>query len=499
MKVWGEMRKIVCFGTGRDGKAFLSMVSTTVAVEYFLDNHKTGKWEGYSVYPPSKEKCEGKYIVITTTEYYVQIKEQLETYGLQETKDFVSLLSYLAGHDGGAQAEVEEKIGTNLYIRPKKKQLYLLHHCGSFPQIEELASKSYYYATILPKRKFPDDRTFWGRGGVVEKSGKYVKESAIESYMEGAYELTADVKFVDEKVVYCGDMYLQWGHHLIDNINRLWYFFENDFSVDKYIFTITEEMKEKFPCSNYEEVLRLLGILDQLELISEPVKYREVVVPQASYNKAKYYAKQYKDILDVIIKNALKENKRKDFCKRIFFSRNVWNKAEYGQEVIENFFLENGFQIVHPEKVPLVSMIAMLQNAEIIGAPSGSAAHNVLFARDGAQVIWIEKSAIYNQHQANIDRIKQLDISYVDANAVFFPVGIGCGPFVFLWNGWLGKFARDKHWNLPDKKFLQREYIECTLKAYFEKRGTGQNWNELFEEAYVESKQYLKSMAGIEL
>ncbi len=495
------MQKIVCFGTGRDGKAFLSIASTKVAVDYFLDNHKAGKWEGYRVYPPSKEKCEGKFIVVTTTEYYVQIKKQLETYGLQEKKDFISLLSYLAVHDEFMRANAVGKIGTNLYIRPKKKQLYLLHHCGSFPQIEGLTSKSYDYATILPKRKFPDDITLWGRGGVVEQSGEYVRESAIESYMEGKYELDSDVKFVDEKVVYCGDMYLQWGHHLIDNINRMWYFFENDFSVDKYIFTIAEDMKDKFPFSNYEEVFRLLGILNKLELISEPVKYRQVIVPQASYNKAKYYAKQYKDMLDVIIKNALKENKRKDFCKRIYFSRNEWNKAEYGQEAIENFFLKNGFQIVYPEKIPLVSMIAMAQNAEIIGAPSGSVAHNILFARDGTQVIWIEKSAIYNQHQANIDRIKQLDISYVDANAVFFPVGNGNGPFIFLWNDWLERFAKNKHWNFPDKEFWEREYIERELKAYFEnrKREKEQDWNELFEEAYVKSKQYLKSTVGIEL
>lgn len=494
------MKKIVCFGTGRDVRAFLSIASIKVAVEYFLDNYRTGKWEGYNVYPPSKEKCRGKFIVITTTEYYVQIKEQLETYGLQEKKDFVSLLSYLTAHDEFLRTNAE-KIGTNLYIRPKKKQLYLLHHCGSFPQIEELTSKSYDDATILPKRKFPNDRALWGRGGVVERSGEYVKESAIESYMEGKYELNADVKFVDEKVVYCGDMYLQWGHHLIDNINRLWYFFENDLSVDKYIFTITEDMKDKFPGSNYEEVFRLLGILNKLELISEPVKYREVIVPWSSYNKAKYYAKQYKDMLDVIIKNALKENKRKDFCKRIYFSRNDWNKDEYGQKTIENFFLKNGFQIVHPEKVPLVSMIAMVQNAEIIGAPSGSAAHNVLFARDGVQVIWIEKSAIYNQHQANIDRIKQLEASYVDANAVFFPVGNGNGPFIFLWNDWLERFAGDKHWKFPDKEFLGREYIERELKAYIEDRKseTEPDWNELFEEAYVESKQYLKSTEGIEL
>ena len=108
------MRKIVCFGTGRDGKAFLSIASTKVAVEYFLDNHKAGKWEGYSVYPPNKEKCEGKFIVITTTEYYVQIKEQLETYGLQEKKDFVPLLSYLATHDEIGRASCRERVSASV-------------------------------------------------------------------------------------------------------------------------------------------------------------------------------------------------------------------------------------------------------------------------------------------------------------------------------------------------------------------------------------------------
>lgn len=493
------IRSIVCFGTGRDGKAFISAVSSEVQVEYVLDNYRQGLWEGYMVYSPSRKACEGKYIVITTTGYYQQIKRQLEGYELQEGIDFVSVLTYLSEHAWIFEKVSNSVLKEHLYIRPKKKQLYLLHYLENFPEISKLTAKKYCNATVLPVRKFPDDRTFWGRGGVVAEDGRYIEESSIKSYIEGKYEVDIPIKYEDKRVVYGGAMRLQWGHHLIDTINRLWYIFENDLSVDKFVFSISENIDEFLGNSNYGEIFRLLGIADQIEFICEPVKYREVIVPQSSYSKEKYYSKQYKEILNYIINNALQENQTDYSCKRLFLSRKNWNKMEYGQEMLESFFANNGFQLVYPETMSLVSMIAMLQKADVIAAPSGSGAQNVLFAKDGIKVIWIEKGAIYNQHQANIDKIKHLETFYLDANIDIFSVDISAGPYMFIWNDFINKFTEDYYWNLPDKEFLSVEYNQKQLKLYIQnrKKDAEVEWNELFAEANAESKKTLKEKGVI--
>ncbi len=168
------MKQLVCFGTGNDGKAFLATARGMVRIEYFLDNYYQGYWEGYEVFKPLKKNCKGKYIVVTTTEYYMYIKKQLEDYGLCEKIDFVSVAEFLIQHPELLGEKLVKCETEHLYLREKKVITYQLYCTSSFLEKDHLGYETNQKAVILPIRKYWEDgaKPFFGRGGVTEQSGE---------------------------------------------------------------------------------------------------------------------------------------------------------------------------------------------------------------------------------------------------------------------------------------------------------------------------------------
>ena len=89
-------RNIVCFGCGDFGKYFIDTYGKYVKIDFFLDNHSGAgdQFYGYERFLPSKEKCKGKYVIVTNVRYYQEIAIQLGTYGLKEDSDFTSIREF---------------------------------------------------------------------------------------------------------------------------------------------------------------------------------------------------------------------------------------------------------------------------------------------------------------------------------------------------------------------------------------------------------------------
>lgn len=84
----------------------------------------------------------------------------------------------------------------------------------------------------------------------------------------------------------------------------MWYWLENDQTIDRYVFISNSSWfgnKESIS-GNYREFFDLLGVWDKLEVITTPVAYREVVIPELAYSRKYYYSDRYKAIFDYIIK-----------------------------------------------------------------------------------------------------------------------------------------------------------------------------------------------------
>ncbi len=85
---------------------------------------------------------------------------------------------------------------------------------------ECLKNASYKEATIVP-------RGFSSKAGLYDKNGEYVKYSGKRQYGTDIYVFDdeglreKEVKYIEEKVYYLGDLRCHYGHFLIDEASRL--------------------------------------------------------------------------------------------------------------------------------------------------------------------------------------------------------------------------------------------------------------------------------------
>lgn len=78
----------------------------------------------------------------------------------------------------------------------------------------------------------------------------------------------------------------------------------------------------------------------------------------------------------------------------------------------------------------------------------------MLFGRDNQQLIIIERNILNNEIQANVNIMKQLYVTYIDANIAIYPVNLGYGPFILSYCGLLEKYTIDNNYVAPEKNII---------------------------------------------
>lgn len=349
------------------------------------------------------------------------------------------------------------------YLRPKKAEAMKKQHEVAYERQETPEVWKGKNATILPVRKI-DDSGWIGRGGVLDESGHCVDISAVECCVQPWEGTFAQPEYRDEKVVYCGYLVHHWGHFLVEGVARLWYYLENDSSVDKYIFALDEGEIRQIK-GNYRRFLELLKIWDKLEFINKPITYREVIVPEMAFRRWGYYSPKYLDIFNTVAENVTPST---EGIGNIYMSRSMLPKhrdVEFGFEALDDFFQKNGYTVVYPERVPLDEMIQYIRNADTVATVSGSLPQNMLFGKQGQKLIIAERCAIIDDWQPPVNRIKQLQTTYLDANIPLYTVPM-TGPFIMGYNEIVQRYAADNAMVPPDACFYSRKYFRACFVGY---------------------------------
>lgn len=351
------------------------------------------------------------------------------------------------------------------YLRPKKAQWLKRMYASTLTCRENLSVWEGKNATILPLRDLQEEGILCGRGGVVDEQGQFVELSGFPERTGNAYPFENPV-YKDERVVYCGYLMNHWGHFLVECVNRLWYALETDASVDKFVFFV-DENEERTIKGNYKEFFELLHIWDKMELVNTPTTYREVIVPEISAACMKFYSPQYLAIFDAAAANAKIDPSWETYDK-IYFTRSSFAKGndyDFGLDSLDSFFRNNDFYLLAPETVTLSHMIYLIRGASEIATISGSVHHNMLFGQNGKKLTIMERLIINDDHQVTINRLKELNVTPVDANFHLYPVDT-CGPYIVGCNHILEQFMQDKHMTAPDENFADKAYRDTCFKQY---------------------------------
>ncbi len=356
------------------------------------------------------------------------------------------------------------KINYN-YLRPKKAEWLKRMYAADFQVREDLKIWRGENATIVPLKRFPEDHFAEGRGGVVDKDGQYVALSANADRLQQSYPFENPV-YKDEKVVYCGYLFRHWGHFLVETVTRLWYVLEQDATIDKYVFFLGAN-EQRTVSGNHRAFLELLKIWDKVEFVNTPTTYREMIVPEMAFARMEYYSPKYIQIFDTIADNVVPDPQWKPL-EKIYFTRSQFAKGtglEFGLDSLDHFFEKNGFAVLSPEKIPLDQMIYYIRNADVVGSVSGTLPHNMLFGADGQKLIVMERLIINIDYQVNVNQMRHLDATHIDANFALYTIDT-TGPYMVGCNHILQKYIEDHQMRPMDEAYTNQKYLDSIFKSY---------------------------------
>lgn len=321
---------------------------------------------------------------------------------------------------------------------------------------------------ILPQKE-TQDGPMWGLGGVCDAGNAFVELSYYDGGWAthgGAYPWQEET-YMDCDVVYFGMFFNHWGHFLIDLMGRLWYFVNHKTENLKLAYLGDEE-----PWGNFLEIFSLLGITeDNLIHVTEPTRFRNVIVPEFSCKSCQWYSEEYRSIFDAMITRVEEEQcipEKLKALKKVYFSRLSFGKAkvsEFGEDNIARWLEANGFTAVGPETLSVRDQIYLWNHAEEIACLDGSIPMSIAFSRNRSLKLTIlHKTSLEHLNVELFLLMRPCDVTFLDVwDEPFrgYPKNIGAGPFLLHLGADALEYSRVRGWDFP---FTERELRKVLRK-----------------------------------
>ena len=269
--------------------------------------------------------------------------------------------------------------------------------------------------------------------GVTNKKSVFVPESSTTTVVRHTLPLavsewfeypsmdpkTNSTKYIDEDVVFIGALSGHYGHFILEGLSRIWPFLCNDFIRLKAVY-ISENKNNKFL-----ELFKFFGLNpDDLIEIDEVTQFRNILIPEPSIRLHDYYHLKYKDTIDKI-----KREIKPSSAKKVFFSKQLSRSGRaIGESYIQRVFFDNGYEVFYPEKMTLYETISVLKGCDEFVASSGTNFHNSIFLNDGVAGVCLNRSAHFHPIQTMINRMRCLNVSYIDVFIKSTPDSFGNAP-----------------------------------------------------------------------
>jgi len=107
---------------------------------------------------------------------------------------------------------------------------------------------------------------------------------------------------------------------------------------------------------------------------------------------------------------------KSNIFRKLFMSRRIsGNPRLENQDIVEQIFVEKGYEIIYPELMPFADKLKLFSEAEIIAGVYGAGFTNLLFANKDAKIICIQPKAIEWPWISNIAGILEQQCYFLDA------------------------------------------------------------------------------------
>lgn len=295
--------------------------------------------------------------------------------------------------------------------------------------------------------------------------------------------------------LYGGVYHPMWGHYLVNSLERLWYNFSKEAPLIDHIVFVSDNITSTQMGGGIATLNKLAEISDKLVVTNCITSFDELIVPDQALSH-RHYSKEFMWIFEKVKKNALVNDEHFNYPEKIFLTRsNLKNahKNEINCELLDKYFVDNGYQILSPERMSLTELIRYFHHAKSIVSICGTLAHNFLFAPQTAKFTIIERHGFINEWQMTCDRAAGICSILVDAN--YQPMQSNSIGRLFLYSGtpqfesWIEDNGMKPH-NFPIDEFSRQKEIRRYIKRYRQLYGYAPfywPYDEKLGEVYVEA------------
>ena len=135
-------------------------------------------------------------------------------------------------------------------------------------------------------------------------------------------------------------------------------------------------------------------------------------------------------------------------------------------------YKQNGYKIIHPEKLSLKEQIIVMKNAECLAGISGTGMHMALFADDGIDITILERTDNPVPEQTIINQAIGANAYYVGVNINPFPTDHSVGPTLLTINEAMALYCETKQlkYNKSLVNYVKtsdgKKFVNLWLKYY---------------------------------
>jgi hypothetical protein len=248
------------------------------------------------------------------------------------------------------------------------------------PGQEPLAVESGANGTVMPATPFAHPRRQTAfRMGVFDDRGRIVRGSLLQrSYGQVGFaaDLPPATRSDQRSVVYAGHLSHHFGHFILESLSRLW--FASQYPERPIVWACRPEPIPPAWHGWQRQILDVLGIRNEVLLLTEPTRFRSVDVPQPGYRVKDFFSRQHADFL------AAYPARARDPDLRVWLSRSG-TTSEYNSlhaDRLEQQLAAHGWTIVQPETLPIVEQLELLATAGRVAGEQGSAFHLLVLLGD---------------------------------------------------------------------------------------------------------------------
>ena len=257
--------------------------------------------------------------------------------------------------------------------------------------------------------------------GVFDDAFRFVKSSSQVRGNNGQFipKFAHDnIPYVDADAVFVGNVMPQFGHFLLEHMNRAYAALRPEYRNMKYVLINNDDVNP-VPAYMYDLLMGLGVKKENILILNQTTRFRNVFIPRQGYNLPRYSSVEFGATFDEIARNTTAENPTGG-AKKIYLSRaKLGSRRTYGEEKVQAIFAKNGFTIVYPETLPLAQQIAAVRDATVLAGCAGTALHLGLFMKPGGTVIQIKRNRVTKDNaptQQLINETKGLNGIFVNAS-----------------------------------------------------------------------------------